>query len=789
MASKTSESSSAQKSFDALYCKWGTILFNNLLQVYDIKSEWNPVLSSKKDTTFPLKSRKINLFSIFFKFRNFRLPITKFCKSVLDEYQINISQIHPLGLVKLRHFEFACIALGHIPEIVVFRAFLILVWKCPFLRSIDETLVSKEKFKDDGPPADAYFENALFKRLSQRLSECQVIPEGALVKARMSLLWRNSRLYPAFQRFDNGEWTLFDFIDPPRHAALRFADRVVGEQEADVGVSLEETKKPSRIRVTVKKVDTAGTTASPVATSVSTTSGDVVATSAPAMVSLRPVPKSRKIMPSFSTFQADSLAEAQVESGSSIPLTYGEIVSSAASGQSVPLADLISQASAVLIGSSMPLPLFTTSVIMTPNPVTMPLFSSSILVSIFDSPIGDFPVFGKEMPTTFARGESTSAKDTTVSDIGGSGGPFAENVACFFDVLYLPTVCWDPYIQDKCYQTKWKIAESSKLVFPPVVYHWVEREYPPAESAYVEGLDHEHLIILQWWMLSAADVRESRFVLEKNKAEDNLKRVTAILVEEMVIWAHDIVETNRILSRAKTFQEELERKAVNEARKVRSELSAEVEKFRIDTNFVYRVQERYQNLTLELEPSNAKAQAKQVELEERKEKLKELQQMCDSLVSEKNQLLQSSTTQQACLREAESALEHFNAEVDRLTSRLAGLQGDRNWLISQGLVGAFKYLRQSESFVALLDCLSTAAYKSDHHDGVHEGYVSCHQTSKVTPDFQEKGGKLTAEMADALEAVYNDPLPVYADLADKVAEDGVDSLRHMLEVADEFEDE
>ncbi|KAJ0946699.1 hypothetical protein HanRHA438_Chr01g0006851 [Helianthus annuus] len=163
--------------------------------------------------------------------------------------------------------------------------------------------------------------------------------------------------------------------------------------------------------------------------------------------------------------------------------------------------------------------------------------------------------------------------------------------------------------------------------------------------------------------------------------------------------------------------------------------------------------------------------------------------MCDSLVSEKNQLLQSSTAQQARLHEAKRALEKSNTELDSLTSRLAGLQGDWNWLISQGWVGAFEYLRQSESFVALLDRLSTAAYKSGHHDGVHEAYASCQQTSRITPEFQEKEGKLTAEMTDALEAVYNDPLPAYADLADKVAEDGVDSLRHMPEVADESGEE
>ncbi|MFS7954362.1 hypothetical protein Hanom_Chr07g00629401 [Helianthus anomalus] len=74
MASKTSESSSAQAGSDALYCKWETILFNNLVQEYDIRPEWNPVLPSKQDTTFPLKQGKITMFSDL-KFCNFRLQL------------------------------------------------------------------------------------------------------------------------------------------------------------------------------------------------------------------------------------------------------------------------------------------------------------------------------------------------------------------------------------------------------------------------------------------------------------------------------------------------------------------------------------------------------------------------------------------------------------------------------------------------------------------------------------------------------------------------------------------
>ncbi|KAF5808942.1 hypothetical protein HanXRQr2_Chr04g0151271 [Helianthus annuus] len=65
--------------------------------------------------------------------------------------------------------------------------------------------------------------------------------------------------------------------------------------------------------------------------------------------------------------------------------------------------------------------------------------------------------------------------------------------------------------------------------------------------------------------LQAASLGESRFVSEKNKSEDDLKRLTANLAEERVIWVRDIAEKNRILSHAKAVQEEPERKAVNEA--------------------------------------------------------------------------------------------------------------------------------------------------------------------------------------------------------------------------------
>ncbi|KAJ0606102.1 hypothetical protein HanHA300_Chr02g0070341 [Helianthus annuus] len=288
----------------------------------------------------------------------------------------------------------------------------------------------------------------------------------------------------------------------------------------------------------------------------------------------------------------------------------------------------------------MPPPMPTTAVTVTTSPVSTPLPSSVTPSSLFDSPFSIFSVTEKEMPTVSATHEATSAGGVTASDVGGSSSGIADDGTCLGDNLYIPTIKWDPNMQDKRYQPRWKIAESSRLIFPPVIQHWVERAYPRAESAYVEGLNNENLMnstmvdsvsqprrlaeIRRRWMhdnnelhqvraviqelkdekcrlesqLQAAGLRESRLLSEKYKAEDDLKRVTAHLAEERIIWARDIAEKDRVLAHAKSVQEELERKSITEAQKV---------------------QERYQALTVEVETSNAKARAKQTELEEQED--------------------------------------------------------------------------------------------------------------------------------------------------------------------------
>ncbi|KAF5761231.1 hypothetical protein HanXRQr2_Chr16g0762681 [Helianthus annuus] len=220
----------------------------------------------------------------------------------------------------------------------------------------------------------------------------------------------------------------------------------------------------------------------------------------------------------------------QVEGVSSAPLSFVDL--SATSGPS--LSELITQASGAAVSCSMPPPMPTTAVAVTTSLVSTPLPSSVTPTSLFDSPFSVFSATGKEMPIVSAVHEATSVRDTAVSDAGGSSSGIVDDRARLGDDLYLPTINWDPNVQDKRYQPKWKIAESSRLIFPPVVHHWVERAYPPAESAYVEGLNNENLMtatmvdsVHPWrlaenqgrWMHDNNELHHARIAIQELKDE------------------------------------------------------------------------------------------------------------------------------------------------------------------------------------------------------------------------------------------------------------------------------
>ncbi|KAJ0927059.1 hypothetical protein HanRHA438_Chr04g0178401 [Helianthus annuus] len=277
------------------------------------------------------------------------------------------------------------------------------------------------------------------------------------------------------------------FVDPPRHLALKAADRVLDEGELGVlGMHLEQfvlpavpadpaayisplpsvpsagvpalEKRPTRIKLTGRKYMAAGVAASSIG-GTSFPGGDAPATA----VITSPVHASKKrktfIAPTLSVFQAVQAAyalplcissETQTENVIPTPVSsVGVTLPSSGTGSAT---EPITQASVTaVISCTMPPPTPTASVIVTADPVSTPR-TSSIDPSMFDSPLSIFSAANKEAPAVSAAQEATSVGGASTSDAGGSSSGIADYGARLIDDLFLPTVSWDPNARDKRYQ-------------------------------------------------------------------------------------------------------------------------------------------------------------------------------------------------------------------------------------------------------------------------------------------------------------------------------------------------
>ncbi|KAF5760230.1 hypothetical protein HanXRQr2_Chr16g0750991 [Helianthus annuus] len=238
------------------------------------------------------------------------------------------------------------------------------------------------------------------------------------------------------------------------------------------GVSALE-RKPTWIKVTGRKYMAVGAAASSVG-GTTVTRGDISTTAA--MISPGPAPKKWKtfVAPTLSAFEAVQAAYAlplgtssgaQTKNVTPTQLPSVGVVLPSSGVSSV--TELIPQASdTAAVSCTMPPLTLTTAVAVTTSPVSIPLTSSVAPSSLFDSPLSIFSVAAKEIPAVHVTQEATSAGGAAARDAGGSSSGIADDGACLVDDLYLPTINWDPSARDKRFQPQWKIAESSRLLYP-----------------------------------------------------------------------------------------------------------------------------------------------------------------------------------------------------------------------------------------------------------------------------------------------------------------------------------
>ncbi|KAJ0575649.1 hypothetical protein HanIR_Chr05g0215151 [Helianthus annuus] len=86
--------------------KWDQGLFEQIVRGHRFLAEWDARYPLQGQTAADAPPGYITLFANFFIDGNFRLPATHFMTAILHHYGFHISQLSPVGMVRIRHFEF-----------------------------------------------------------------------------------------------------------------------------------------------------------------------------------------------------------------------------------------------------------------------------------------------------------------------------------------------------------------------------------------------------------------------------------------------------------------------------------------------------------------------------------------------------------------------------------------------------------------------------------------------------------------------------------------------------------
>nr|GFA82234.1 hypothetical protein [Tanacetum cinerariifolium] len=90
---------------------------------YGISEMLHPELPGPGDKIVDFPEGKVGVYTRFFEFANFRLPLSQFLFDVLGYYQIHLSQLSVIGAAKVSHLEINCRVQNIVPTLSLFRLF------------------------------------------------------------------------------------------------------------------------------------------------------------------------------------------------------------------------------------------------------------------------------------------------------------------------------------------------------------------------------------------------------------------------------------------------------------------------------------------------------------------------------------------------------------------------------------------------------------------------------------------------------------------------------------------
>ncbi|GJZ43919.1 hypothetical protein Tco_0591174 [Tanacetum coccineum] len=226
---------------------------------YGIPEDLHPELPGTEDTVVDFPEGKVGVYTKFFEFANYRIPLSQFLFDILGYYQIHLSQLSVIGAAKVGHFEITCRVLNIIPTLNLFRVFYIPSYNAGWMsfskrpgkntpqcytKPLDSLKNWNNRFfwvdekvfptvvawrtgapKDGMPPAGSY--SALdVTTLNTRRTPIQKQPELLLCLVGLSRRYfLGDDVYPTFLYDDDREMDLFNLISAPNPAKVKTGTR------------------------------------------------------------------------------------------------------------------------------------------------------------------------------------------------------------------------------------------------------------------------------------------------------------------------------------------------------------------------------------------------------------------------------------------------------------------------------------------------------------------------------------------------------------------------------------
>nr|GEU77894.1 putative transposase (putative), gypsy type [Tanacetum cinerariifolium] len=92
---------------------------------YGISEALHPKLPGPEERIVDFPEGKVGVYTKFFEFANFRLPLSQFLFDIMGYYQIHLSQLSIIGAAKVSHFEINCRVHNIVRTLSLFRVFYI----------------------------------------------------------------------------------------------------------------------------------------------------------------------------------------------------------------------------------------------------------------------------------------------------------------------------------------------------------------------------------------------------------------------------------------------------------------------------------------------------------------------------------------------------------------------------------------------------------------------------------------------------------------------------------------